>query len=225
MNPIAKVRVKICCINSIKEAKLAIKYGASAIGLVSKMPSGPGPISEDLISKIAKQIPPFVSSVLLTSKQDPSKIIAQHKKCQTDVLQFVDRIKKEDFRKLRDGIPGIKFIQVIHVTDEDSISAAISIASYVDGILLDSGNPYLKVKRLGGTGQIHNWDISEKIRKQVKIPIILAGGLNSRNVINGLNQVNPYAVDVCNGVRTQNALDERKLSSFFNAINSYNYSN
>ena len=225
MNPTEKVRVKICCINSIDEAKLAIKYGASAIGLVSKMPSGPGPISEDLISKIAKKIPPFVSSVLLTSKQDPSKLIAQHKKCKTDVVQFVDRIKKEDFHKLREGMPGIKFIQVVHVTGEVSIKDAISIAPYVDGILLDSGNPDLKVKRLGGTGQIHNWDISKKIRKKVKIPIILAGGLNPINVIDGLNQVNPYAVDVCNGVRTQNMLDEQKLSSFFKAINSYNYTN
>lgn len=150
MNPIEKVRVKICCINSINEAKLAIKYGASAIDLVSKMPSGPGPISEDLISKIAKEIPLFVSSVLLTSKQDPSRIIAQYKKCQTDVVQFVDRIKKEDYPKLRNGIPRIKFIQVVHVTSEVSIEEAISIAPYVDGILLDSGNPYSKVKRLGG---------------------------------------------------------------------------
>jgi phosphoribosylanthranilate isomerase len=223
MNPTEKVRVKICCMNSLKEAKIAIKYGASAIGLVSKMPSGPGPISEDLISKIAKEIPPFVSSVLLTSIQDPSEIIAQHKKCQTDVVQFVDRIKKEDYPRLRNGMPGIKFIQVVHVTDEASIKEAISITPYVDGILLDSGNPYLKVKRLGGTGQIHNWDISNKIRKKIKIPIILAGGLNPWNVINSLNHVQPYAVDVCTGVRTQNILDEQKLSSFFKAINSYNY--
>ena len=225
MNQIEKVRVKICCISSIDEAKLAIEYGASAIGLVSKMPSGPGPISEDLISKIVKEIPPFVSSVLLTSKQDPSKIIAQYKKCKTDVVQFVDKIKIEDYSGLRDGMPGIKFIQVVHVTGESSINEAISVAPYVDGILLDSGNPYLKVKRLGGTGKIHNWDISKKIRNKVTIPIILAGGLHPTNVNKALNYVKPFAVDVCNGVRTQNMLDEQKLSSFFAAINSYNYSN
>ena len=79
MEPVKKPRVKICCIASINEAWLAIKYGASAIGLVSEMPSGPGPISEDLIAKIAKTVPPSVSSFLLTSKQEPSEIIAQHK--------------------------------------------------------------------------------------------------------------------------------------------------
>ena len=50
--------VKICCISSIEEAELAIKYGAIALGLVSEMPSGPGVISEDLIEEIASSVPP-----------------------------------------------------------------------------------------------------------------------------------------------------------------------
>lgn len=220
-----KPRVKICCIGSIEEAKLAIKYGASAIGLVSKMPSGPSPISEDLIAKIAKTIPPFVSSVLLTSKQSPSEIIAQHKKCQTNVIQLVDRLKIEDYSELRDDMPGIKLVQVVHIVNEEAVNEAVTVAPFVNGILLDSGNPYLKLKRLGGTGKIHNWNISRIIRDEVEKPIILAGGLNPKNVIEGLRQVQPFAVDVCNGVRTENKLDEEKLSAFFNAINSYHYSN
>jgi phosphoribosylanthranilate isomerase len=225
MNPVKKPRVKICCITSIEEAKLAIKYGASAIGLVSKMPSGPGPISEDLIAEIAKTIPPFVSSVLLTSEQNPSEIVAQHEKCQTNEVQLVDRLKIEDYSELREAMPRIKLIQVVHVINEESIDEAVTIAPYVNGILLDSGNPDLKLKQLGGTGLMHNWDISKIIREKVETPVILAGGLHSINVIEGLKQVQPFGVDVCNGVRTRNELDEEKLSSFFKAIYSYNHSN
>ena len=152
MEPSRKPRVKICCIANIKEAWLAIKYGASAVGLVSEMPSGPGPISEDLIAQIAKTIPPSVSSFLLTSKQDPSEIIAQHRRCQTNVLQLVDRLKPNDYRELRKALPGINLVQVVHVVGEDSIDEVVTVAPYVNGILLDSGNPNLIIKELGGTG-------------------------------------------------------------------------
>ena len=221
MEPIRKPRVKICCITSVKEAWLAIKYGASAVGLVSEMPSGPGPISEELIAKITKTLPPSVSSFLLTSKQDPTEIIAQHRRCRTNVIQLVNRLLISDYRKLWEAFPGISLVQVVHVIGEEAVDEAISVAPYVNGILLDSGNPNLVVKQLGGTGRTHNWSVSKRIREQVKIPIFLAGGLEPNNVMEGLRQVQPFAVDVCNGVRTDNKLDERKLSAFFNAVNSY----
>jgi phosphoribosylanthranilate isomerase len=71
------VRVKICCISSPQEAELAIRSGASALGLVSEMPSGPGVISDDKILEIANHVPPGVASFLLTSKQDVASIVAQ----------------------------------------------------------------------------------------------------------------------------------------------------
>jgi len=54
-------RVKVCCIASEAEAALAVRMGASAIGLVSRMPSGPGPISERRIREIAATVPPTVA--------------------------------------------------------------------------------------------------------------------------------------------------------------------
>jgi len=222
MESSGKPRVKICCIKSVKEAWLAIKYGASAVGLVSEMPSGPGPIPEDLIAKIAKNIPPFVSSFLLTSKQDPSEIILQHEKCRTNVIQLVDRLQIRDYRELKKALPGIDIVQVVHVLGQESIDEAVTISPHVDGILLDSGNPELMVKQLGGTGRKHNWSLSKHIREKVRTPVILAGGLNSDNILEGIRCVQPFAVDVCSGVRTENKLHEQKLSAFFKAINSYN---
>jgi phosphoribosylanthranilate isomerase len=225
LKPVRLPRVKICCIASVEVAWLAIEYGATALGLVSKMPSGPGPIPEELIAKIAKFIPPSVSSFLLTSKQNPLEIVKQHRRCGTSAIQLVDRLEIGDYEELRIALPGIKLVQVVHVANEKAIDEAEIVAPYVDAILLDSGNPDLLVKQLGGTGRKHNWLLSRQIRETVKVPVFLAGGLNSDNVLEGLRQVQPFAVDVCNGVRTNDKLDECKLSAFFEAVNSYSHFN
>jgi phosphoribosylanthranilate isomerase len=227
------IRVKICCISSVEEAQLAIRYGASALGLVSAMPSGPGPISEELIAAIARTIPPGVASFLLTSKQDAESIIAQQRFCRTNTLQLVDRISVPTYQQLRAELPGVGLVQVIHVptrrsaalghtgvTGEESIAEAIAVSEFVDAILLDSGNPSLAVKELGGTGRTHDWSISKRIVEAAKIPVYLAGGLNAENVVEAIRAVRPFGVDLCSGVRTEGKLDEEKLKCYFEEVNS-----
>jgi len=215
MKTTPKPRVKICCINSIDEARLAIRYGASALGLVSAMPSGPGVIEEDDIAQIAATIPPGVSSVLLTSQQDAGAIIEQQRHCRVNTLQIVDHFPIDGYMKLRDALPGVALVQVIHVMGETSIDDALAVAPYVNAILLDSGNQSLVVKELGGTGRIHDWAISRRIREDVPVPVFLAGGLHAGNVAEAIATVQPFALDVCSGVRTGGKLDEKKLASFF----------
>jgi phosphoribosylanthranilate isomerase len=216
------IRVKICCISSVEEAMLAIRYGASALGLVSEMPSGPGVIHENNIAEIASKVPPPIATFLLTSKQNAAEIIVQHSKTRTNTLQLVDHLANNELKKLREAIPAIKLVQVIHVLDKQSINEAISVQEYVDALLLDSGNPKLKVKELGGTGRTHNWEISKKIVEAVKLPVFLAGGLNFENVKEAIDSVKPYGLDICSGVRTDNHLDEEKLNLFFGKVNNYN---
>ncbi|MBI1800930.1 MAG: phosphoribosylanthranilate isomerase [Chloroflexi bacterium] len=210
-----KPRVKICCIGSIAEAWMAVGRGASAVGLVSAMPSGPGVIDEDLIAHIAAVVPPGVSSFLLTSRQDAASIIAQQRRCGVNTLQIVDRLGSGRCADLRAAMPGIALVQVIHVAGEAALDEALAVAPEVDAILLDSGNPSLAVKELGGTGRTHNWRISRRIREAVNVPIFLAGGLNADNVAEAIAQVGPFGVDVCSGVRTNGRLDEQKLAKFF----------
>jgi len=217
------IRVKICCIVSIEEAMLAIKYGASALGLVSEMPSGPGVIDEKLITEITSRIPPPVATFLLTSKQTAEEIIGQQIKTKVNTLQLVDHVPYSELQKLRKQIKGVKLVQVIHVVDEHSIDEALDVQKYVDALLLDSGNPKLKVKELGGTGRTHNWSVSKKIKEQVNIPIFLAGGLNPGNVLEAITIVQPYCLDICSGVRTKNRLDEGKLKFFFENVNKFNF--
>jgi len=214
-----KIKVKICCIQSFEEAKLAIKCGASALGLVSEMPSGPGVISEDLIVEIAKQVPADISTFLLTSKTNAEQIITQHKKCNTSYLQLVDKVDIDVYKKLRGDLPSVKIVQVIHVTGKESIGEAVSVSDFVDLILLDSGNQKLAVKELGGTGRTHNWSISKEIVKIVNVPIVLAGGINPLNVFAAINEVKPYGIDLCSGVRINGKLDEELLKEFFKQVN------
>lgn len=213
-------RFKICCIQSIEEAARAIKYGASALGLVSAMPSGPGPISEDLIAEITAAIPPGVASFLLTSKQDAPSIINQQRRTRVNTLQLVDSVSVDTHKELRNTLHGIGIVQVIHVRGEESVGEAVAVSPFVDAILLDSGNPTLAVKELGGTGRTHNWEISRKIRDAVEVPVYLAGGLKAENARQAIEQVRPFALDVCSGVRTNGRLDEEKLAAFVKQLKS-----
>jgi phosphoribosylanthranilate isomerase len=218
MEPTRIPRVKICCIASIEEAWLAVRQGASALGLVSDMPSGPGVIEEELIAKIAVHIPPGVSSFLLTSKQDTRSIVEQQKRTRVNTIQICDRLVSGTYEDLRQALPGISLVQVVHITRKESVEEAVSAADSVDALLLDSGNQFLPVKELGGTGRPHDWSISREIREIVRIPVFLAGGLNPQNVKEAVSIVGPFGVDVCTGVRTKGHLDKIKLSHFFSAL-------
>lgn len=211
-------RVKICCISSIDEARIAIEQGASALGLVGYMPSGPGIIGDELIIQIAKTTPPPISTFLLTSETNPRDIILHYKRVQTSTIQIVDEVKNREYELIRNELPNVKLVQVIHVIDENSVKEAIEISKYVDAILLDSGNPKLSVKELGGTGRIHNWELSKEIRKSMPIPLFLAGGLNKYNVREAIETVKPFGIDLCSSVRTDGKLDKQKLKEFFDAI-------
>jgi phosphoribosylanthranilate isomerase len=210
-----KPKIKICCISSIGEAKLAIDCGADALGLVAEMPSGPGPISDDLIREIAAIIPPPIASFLLTSQTSSNAIIKHHKRVHTNTIQIVDELKSGTYQEIRDALPNVRIVQVIHVIDEKSIEEAVRISQEVDAILLDSGNPNLQVKELGGTGRTHNWSLSRKIVEQSSKPVFLAGGLRAENVRQAIEAVQPFGIDLCSSVRTNGQLDKQKLEGFF----------
>jgi phosphoribosylanthranilate isomerase len=210
--------VKICCISSLEEARLAIACGASALGLVSAMPSGPGVIGDDLIARIAAEVPPPVATFLLTSRQDADGIIRQHRRCRTSTIQLVDHVPAADLRKVRQELPGIRLVQVIHVRNEESIDEALAMEGLVDAQLLDSGNPALAVKVLGGTGKVHDWTLSRRIVEASRLPVFLAGGLNPGNVAQAVALVRPFGVDLCSGVRRYGKLNATKLEMFFAAL-------
>ena len=188
------------------------------MGLVSNMPSGPGVISDERIAEIAATVPPAIGTFLLTSQQRVADIIEQQRLCRTNTIQICDHLTHGTHRDLKDALPGISVVQVVHVTAPESVEEAVRVAPQVDAILLDSGNQKLAIKELGGTGRTHNWTLSRTIRERIGIPLFLAGGLTPENVGEAMEGVGPFGLDLCSGVRTDGKLDAAKLKRFFAAV-------
>jgi phosphoribosylanthranilate isomerase len=216
------VKVKICCIQNRDDARIALDAGVDALGLVSQMPSGPGIISDEEIKSLAAYIPRSVLSILLSSETNPRKLVARILYCGTRAVQLVNYVPYADLPLLRNALPKIILINVVHINSTDEIPVAEAYAPQSDYLLLDSGNPAAEIQTLGGTGKIHNWDISASIVKRVQTPVWLAGGLNPDNVSAAIQKVKPFGVDVCSGVRHNGALDSKKLADFLQAIHAGN---
>lgn len=197
---------------------MAISAGASAIGLVGRMPSGPGPISDELIRDIALSVPPPIATFLLTCETSVKDIIAHHRRTNTNTIQIVDLLTVGTHADLKSALPSVKIVQVIHVLDESSVDLAVSLSENVDALLLDSGNPNLKIKELGGTGRVHNWKLSRKIVENASCPVFLAGGLKPENVRQAIEEVRPFGVDICSGIRIDGNLDITRLKNFINNV-------
>jgi len=213
-----KTRVKVCCISSLNEASLAVEAGVDAVGLVSRMPSGPGPIADDLIAEIAAAVPPGIDSFLLTSQTEPEAVVEHVRRCRVSVVQLVSAVPHQTYAALREQCPGIRIVQVVHVEDHRALEQAQRIAPRVDAVLLDSGRPGAEIPELGGTGRQHDWSVSALIVRQLAVPVFLAGGLHPGNVAAAIRQVSPFGVDLCSGVRMGGSLDEELLREFLHAV-------
>ena len=211
-------RFKVCCIRSIEEAALALRHGAAALGLVSAMPSGPGVIADDVIRQIALWAPPSTRTFLLTARTDADDIARQVRDSKSNTVQLVDSVPLPSLAKLRRLLPDVRLVQVVHVRGETSVQEALQIAPLVDELLLDSGNPSLAVKELGGTGRLHDWNLSRRIVELAGVPVWLAGGLNTANARRAIEAVRPHGLDVCTGLRLNGALDASLLEEFARAV-------
>lgn len=218
VSPDMRYRLKVCCIQDVGEARCAIRLGASLLGLVSQMPSGPGPIPDERIAAIAREVPVGVTTVLLTSATRVGDVVEQHGRCRTGAIQLVDSLPDGSHAELRAKLPGIGIVQVVHVTGPESVDEALRLAPFVDALLLDSGNPQATVKELGGTGRRHDWALSRRIVETSGKPVFLAGGVRPDNVAEAAGVVDPFGFDVCTGVRTDGRLDPEKLRALVRAL-------
>jgi phosphoribosylanthranilate isomerase len=182
------------------------------------MPSGPGPIGDDMIREIAAWATPRTRTFLLTSRTDVAGIAAQVRDAGVNTVQLVDALPKGAHIALRMMIPRVRLVQVIHVRGPESLDEAQAVAPLVDEILLDSGNPGAAVKELGGTGRVHDWSISRRIVRESGVPVWLAGGLRPENVATAVREVAPHGVDVCSGLREAGLLHPERLARFVAAL-------
>lgn len=197
---------------------MAVRRGADAVGLVAEMPSGPGPISDNLSAELARAVPPGVAAFLLSSREDGDALAAHARAVGAGVLQIVRHVEPAEHARIRRAVPGLKVVQVVHVEDEASVALARRYADTADALLLDSGRPGAAVAELGGTGRAHDWTLSRRVVEASQVPVWLAGGLNPANVGEAIRRVRPFGVDVCSGLRTGGGLDEARLEAFVQAV-------
>ena len=213
-----RTRIKICCIASPTEATLAISRGADALGLVGPMPSGPGSIDEDTIVRVTAAVPPPVATFLLTGETTAEAIADHVRRTRPTAVQVVHHIDPGESARLAQLLPATKRVQVIHVEDRGALDLQRLYAPYVDAFLLDSGRPGLAIPELGGTGRVHDWEVSAEFVALAKRPVFLAGGLNVTNIGEAIRRVRPYGVDLCSSLRPHGSLDPAALTTFVRAV-------
>ena len=207
-----RIRVKICCMASPDEARMAAAAGADLVGLVGPMPSGAGIITPDACRRIADAAPSWVTPVLLTSSDTAEEIEQEVRNAGVRAVQLVRHVHPSVHDELARRLPGVRRIQVIHVEDDGALGLLVAYSRRVEAFLLDSGSP--SRHELGGTGRVHNWGISSAFTQASPIPVFLAGGLTPMNVGDAIRHVRPFGIDVCSGLRTDGKLDQSKLAAF-----------
>ena len=206
------VKVKICGNTNEHDAFRAAKLGADFLGFIVGVDFSEDSITREKAKKLIKGLPLEVQPVLVTYLDKADKIIKLAKEINPDIIQLHNpKVDLKVIGKIRKALPKIKITKTIHVSDESAIGQAKKFEKHVDYILLDT-----KAKgKLGGTGVIHNWDISRKIVKSVKCKVFLAGGLNPTNVGFAIEKVKPFAVDTNSGVKAKpGKKDPVKLEKF-----------
>ena len=192
------MRVKICGIRSLDEANGVIEAGADALGFHIELEHSHCPVAAETASGIISKLPPFISSVVVTSESDPKKLLDIMKCTGATTLQLHKGVSPKTVNAVRTVLLNTKIYVAISIISGESIAIAKKFENSADTVILDSINTETGAR--GGTGKTHDWSISKKIVESTSLPVILAGGLNPGNVVDAIKAVRPYAVDVNSGV-------------------------
>jgi phosphoribosylanthranilate isomerase len=211
------VRVKICGVKSVAEARLAERHGADAVGvLVGRSHAAPDFIEPVLAERIARSVPPFLTAVLVTHLDEPEGLLRLADDVACPVLQLHSDWSAAALRRLGPRLAPRKIVGKVSVESDAAIDRAQAIEPFVDAIVLDTRDR--TTDRVGGTGMVHDWSISARIAARARVPIILAGGLTPENVAEAVRTVKPWGVDVNSGVETADgSKDERRVRQFIEA--------
>ena len=199
-----RVRVKICGITSVKDLNIAIEAGADAIGMVVDVAQSPRNITITQAKEIIKATPLFIDTVVVTVPEDIDHLVKINKELKPRILQIHGL--EDSYHKIRDKLPYVQLFGAVRVKPGLKIEWVVKFTSYLDAILLDSYVPDKK----GGSGVIHDWEISKRIKNAVApTPLILAGGLTPQNIKKAINTVKPNGVDVSSGVEASPGIKDR----------------
>lgn len=186
------VRVKICGLTNLADARAATKCGADALGFIF-FPKSPRFITPEKAASIIAQLPPFVAKVGVFVNEASEYILEVVRQAGLDTIQLHGEETPEFSDRLRNR--GTRVVKAFRIKDQSSLAPLKDFPA--DAILLDSYVP----GQLGGTGAKFNWDLALQAQS-FGLPVILAGGLDPSNVADAISKVMPFAVDVSSGVES-----------------------
>lgn len=209
------MHVKICGIRRSEDALLAAECGADAVGLlVGQRHSSPDFITAALAGEISRTLPPSVEAVFVTHITEADEIERLLRQSGITAVQLHSEITADSVANLRTRFPNLKVFKSVHVISAESVRYPEAFAKVVDGFVLDT--IAVATDQVGGTAKTHDWSISRKIVGRFPhLPIILAGGLTSKNVRSAIESVHPFGVDVNSGTKGSDGFkDARKMRDF-----------
>lgn len=195
-----RTRIKVCGITRPDDARMAVELGADALGiiLVKESPRYMGD-RPDVLREIAATAGPYVPMVAVVRYlEEAAHLPAGLFQC----VQYYEGNGNPN--------PWLRLIMAVR-----GHAQASQVPPEVSAVLVDAYDPV----RLGGTGVAADWEAAAALRERLDRPLILAGGLNPRNVGDAIRKVRPWAVDVSSGVEAQpGRKDARLLREFFAAV-------
>ena len=205
-----RVRVKICGIRNLEEARTAVEAGADALGF-NLWPRSPRHVEPELAREIIAAISPFVTCVGVFVNEGAIRV----RELALDLGLGAVQLHGDESPEFCAGLDSVKVIKALRVGP--GFDPAMLESYRVSAILLDT-----RLKgSYGGTGRRFDWRFAIEARRHA--PIILSGGLNEENVAEAIEQVRPSAIDVCSGVEAEpGRKDLDRLRSFMAAVDRAN---
>ena len=204
-------KIKVCGIMNQSDLAHAVIAGADAVGFVVEIDDSRHSISTGQAADLISQVPIYTKSVAVIAPVDVDEAVRLATQTKADVLQVHGSLAPKDLAELKSRVHQ-KLIAAVAANKGGK--EAMRFGMVVDAILLDT----MVNGKLGGTGFVHDWDLSAEIVRSLKVPVILAGGLHPGNVAAAIEKVRPYAVDVSSGLETDGKKDPQKILSFIREV-------
>ncbi|WP_457575388.1 phosphoribosylanthranilate isomerase [Desulfomarina sp.] len=204
MNSVARTRVKMCGTTRLEDAAVAVNYGVDALGFILYKPS-PRYISAEKAKKICDSLSPFVDRVGVVVNEEPDRLISLVGTIGFSHLQLHGDESVPYCKNLRENLPHVKLLKAFRVSELSVTEDFTPYEDCVDGFLLDT---WVKGEK-GGTGKAFDWSIIRRL--VLRLPVVLAGGLNGQNIGAAIASVNPYAVDINSGVESAPGIKNHRL--------------
>jgi phosphoribosylanthranilate isomerase len=210
-----RVRVKICGITREEDLVKAISLRPDALGFVTGIPSSKRNVELEEVKNLLKLMPSNIKSVIVTVPSDEIDIERIISKLRPDALQIHGDYPLDNFF-LKNKAPSLCLIKAVNGNSYQALENAEAAIDSFDAVLIDS----LTSGKLGGTGLIHDWEMSREIRNAIfPKPLILAGGLTPENIRSAIDKVKPFAVDVSSGVELSPGVkDYHRMFSFIENV-------